>query len=94
MVLTIVELFRGVREEQVCRMQRARIHVWELLWWVCSAAEAGSRVSSKTSDCQHFLWESIAEAGLLKKKRFGMKFQPNILSVTHSDPGLSYSYSE
>lgn len=91
MVLTVVELFRGVREEQVCRLQRPRIRIWELLWWVRMAAETGSCM---TSDCQYFLWESIAEAGLLKKKRFGVKFQPNILSATHSNPGLSYSYCE
>lgn len=54
----------------------------------------GGCESSSTRDCQHFPRESITEAGLLWKKRFGVKFQPNLLSVTHSNAGLSYSRCE
>lgn len=69
-VLTVAEFFRRMREEEVCSMQTThRIHVWELLWWVYMATEERSCVSSRTSDCHHFSGKSIAEAGLLQKKR-------------------------
>lgn len=65
-VLAVLELFRGMREEHDCRKQRMhRIHVWELLRQVYKVTEARSCVSSRTSNYQHFLmgidcWGSAA----------------------------------